>query len=100
MIPSEGAHDSNEQNVNDASKLGGKYQKRLTGKPQWQAKYFFSSFRPSLSPSLLQAELMLLSQGIILSKPLSSLSPPNKTAEYQVKFSVFQTHCFECVGVQ
>lgn len=94
MIPSEGAHDSNEQNVNDASKLGGKYQKRLTGKPQWQAKYF------SLSPSLPEAELMLLSQGIILSKPLSSLSPPNKTAEYQVKFSVFQTHCFECVGVQ
>jgi len=42
---------------------------------------------------------MLLSQGIIVSKPLSSLSP-NKTAEYHIETLVFQTHCFERVGVQ
>jgi len=54
---------------------------------------------PSFSLSLSKDVLMLLSQGIIVSKPLSSLSP-NKTAEYHIETLVFQTHCFERVGVQ
>ncbi len=41
MIPSEGAHDSNEQNVNDASKLGGEISEKVYRKPKWQANFFF-----------------------------------------------------------
>ncbi len=43
MIPSEGAHDSNEQNVNDASKLGGEISEKAYRKAKVAGKIFFFS---------------------------------------------------------
>ncbi len=43
MIPSEGAHDSNEQNVNDASKLGGEISEKAYKKAKVAGKIFFFS---------------------------------------------------------
>ncbi len=51
MIPSEGAHDSNEQNVNDASKLGGEISEKAYRKAKVAGKFFFSLISP-LSQSL------------------------------------------------
>lgn len=79
LIPSEGAHDSNEQNVNDASKLAGKYQKRayrkatvagnisshylsfilpLSLKLKWCCYLWELFYQSHFHPSLLQTKLL------------------------------------------